>query len=143
MIVLDTNVLSEPLKPAPDAGMMKWLAAQSPATLFITTITVAEMLVGIEKMPAGRKRKALAEALDLRLFPLFAGRTLGFDFLCARAFATVVASANAAGNDIDFADASIAAIAIANEYVLATRNVRDFRGTGVRLLNPWTQEPDP
>ena len=137
MIVLDTNVLSEPLKLRPDVGVMRWLSVQAPDTLFITTITVAEMLTRIEKLPKGRKRNALGAALNEQVLPLFAGRVLDFNATSAAAFSKIVVAANAAGNDIDFADAAIAAISVANGFHLATRNVRDFRGVAVEILNPW------
>lgn len=137
MIVLDTNVVSEPLKPKPDAQVMRWLAAQAPETLYITSITIAEMLTGVAKMSVGRRRDALQAALDGQVFPLFAGRVLNFDAKCADAFANVIVEANASGNDIAFPDAAIAAISLANGFQLATRNVRDFRGTQVAILNPW------
>lgn len=137
MIVLDTNVVSEPLKLKPDTEVMRWLSAQAPESLFVTTITVAEMFTGVEKMPKGRKRDALRLALNEQVLPLFSGRVLGFDLESATAFSKVIVAANAVGNDIDFPDAAIAAIALANRFHLATRNVRDFRGTEVDTLNPW------
>jgi toxin FitB len=139
VIVLDTNVVSEPLKLKPDVDVMGWLSAQAPESLFVTTITVAEMLVGVEKMPQGRKRAALLAALNEQVWPLFAGRVLSFDVPSATAFSKVIVATNAVGNDIDFANAAIAAISIANGFHLATRNVRDFRGVKLELMNPWSQ----
>lgn len=139
MIVLDTNVVSEPLKLAPDVGVMRWLSVQAPETLFITTITVAEILTGVEKMPKGRKRDALRVAINEQVMPLFSGRVLNFDVSGAAAFSKVIVAANAVGNDIDFADAAIAATAIANRFLLATRNVRDFRGIDVKIFDPWAR----
>ena len=121
--------MSEPLRLKPDDSVMRWLAAQPPETLFITTLSVAEMLTGVEKMAKGRKRVALQIAINEQVLPLFEGRVLGFDAASAVAFSKVTVGANAVGNDIDFADASIAAITLAAGYVLATRNVRDFIGT--------------
>lgn len=137
MIVLDTKVVSEPLKLRPDDGVMRWLSVQAPESLFISTITIAEMLTGVEKMPKGRKRNALGTALNEQVLPLFAGRVLDFNMQCAAAFSKVIVAANAAGNDIDFADAAIAAISVASGFHLATRNVRDFRGVALEILNPW------
>ena len=139
MIVLDTHGVSEPMKLKPDVGVMRWLAVQAPETLFITAITVAEILTGVEKMPKSRKRDALRAAINEQVLPLFPGRVLDFDALGAAAFSKVIVAANAAGNDIDFADAAIAATAIANRFMLATRNVRDFRGLEVEILDPWAQ----
>ena len=89
MIILDTNVVSEPLKPKPDAAVLNWLDAQDPQTLYITTINLAELLAGIELMPAGRRRTALKSALDSQIMPLFDGRVLQFDAKAAAAFAQI------------------------------------------------------
>jgi toxin FitB len=138
MIVLDTNIVSEPLKPRPDLAVLKWLDRQAPATLYVTTINLAELYSGIEVLPAGKRRTQLQCAMTTQVIPLFEGRVLAFDQKAAEAFAHVYASAQAAGNPIDFADAAIAAVAAAHGFILATRNERDFKGTGVELLNPWT-----
>ena len=137
MIVLDTNVVSEPLKPQPDATVVDWLNNQEPTTLYLTAINVAELLAGVESMPSGKRRNALQEAVTGQLLPLFAGRILPFDTRAAEVFARANASAQAAGNPVSFADGAIAAIALAHGFLLASRNVRDFRGTGVQLINPW------
>ncbi len=137
MIVLDTNVVSEPLKPTPDAALLRWLARQAPETLFITAITKAELLTGFEKMPVGSRREALGTALNSQVLRLFEGRILAFGSDCAQPFSKLVASANQAGNSISFADAVIAAIALASGYAVATRNVHDFVATGVKIVNPW------
>ncbi len=137
MIILDTNVLSEPLRPRPDAHVLRWLDRQAPDTLHVTTVTVAELWSGIALLAAGRRRTQLQQALELEVLPLFEGRILDFGRDAARAFGTVHAKARAAGNAIDFADCAIAAIAATRRYLVATRNVKDFAGTGARLLNPW------
>ena len=137
MIILDTNVVSEPLRPAPEARVLEWLNAQEPQTLYLTTVNLAELLAGVETLPRGRRRDALDQALRSQLEPLFAGRILQFDAQAAETFARVHANALANGDTISFADCAIAAIALANGFALATRNVRDFKGTGVALLNPW------
>lgn len=141
MIILDTNVVSEPLRPAPDAAVLAWLDAQSPSTLFLTSITLAELLAGVAALPAGRRRNKLAQAMTEQVMPLFEGRVLAFDALAAYAFGRVHAGAQAAGNPIGFADGAIAAIAAAQGYSLATRNLRDFRGTGVAIIDPWAAAP--
>lgn len=138
MIILDTNVVSEPLKPEPDPAVLDWLDGQEPQTLYLTTINVAELLAGIETMPAGRRRTQLSHALASRIMPLFEGRVLVFDRQATEVLARINASAQAAGNPISFADCAIAAIAAAHGFMVATRNVRDFKGTGVEILNPWT-----
>ncbi len=141
MIILDTNVVSEPLRPEPEPAVLAWLDAQAPATLYLTSITLAELLAGVAALPAGRRRNKLGQALTEQVLPLFEGRVLAFDMPAARAFAQVHAGAQAAGNPIGFADAAIAAIARAHGYALATRNVRDFNGTGVEVIDPWLPLP--
>lgn len=137
MIVLDTNVVSEPLKPAPNPAVLDWLNAQEPQTLYLTTINLAELLAGVEALPAGRRRDTLAQALSTQVLSLFEGRILSLDTKAAEVFAKTSASAQAQGNTMGFADCAIAAIARANGFALATRNLRDFKGAGVQLINPW------
>lgn len=137
MIVLDTNVVSEPLKPEPNAAVLDWLNAQEPQTLYLTTVNLAELLAGVEVLPVGRRRDALAQALSTQVLALFGGRMLSFDAKAADAFAKTNAGAQAQGNVMGFADCAIGAIARANGFALATRNVRDFKGAGVSLIDPW------
>lgn len=138
MIVLDTNVLSEPLKPAPAQKVIDWLDAQPPETLFLTSVSLAELLAGVEALPAGKRRSVLREALSTQLRTLFGGRVLAFDVGAAQVFAQVHTGALKRGNPISFADAAIAAIAKANGCALATRNGRDFKGTDVPIIDPWS-----
>jgi len=138
MIVLDTNVVSEPLKPRPDGAVLHWLDRQAPATLYLTTISQAELLAGVLALPAGKRRTELQSVLNNELVSLFADRILVFGERSAAAYAQVVGTANAAGNPMHFADAAIAAIAIEHNFMLATRNARDFKGTSVKLLDPWS-----
>jgi toxin FitB len=137
MIILDTNVVSEPLKPKPEAAVIHWLNAQEPQTLYLTTINLAELLAGIEIMPAGRKRSALKVALEGQILPLFEERILQFDSKAAEAFAKINAKVQSAGGTISFADCAIAAITQANGFALATRNVRDFKKADIEMMNPW------
>lgn len=137
MIVLDTNVVSEPLRPEPDPAVLAWLNAQEPQTLYLTTVNLAELLAGVTLLPAGRRRDALAQALSTQVVALFGGRILPFDAKAAEMFATLHANAHAQGNPIGFADGAIAAIAAANGFALATRNARDFNGAGVEVIDPW------
>lgn len=138
MIILDTNVVSEPLKPSPNPVVVDWLNAQAPATLFITSINLAELLAGVETMPPGKRRDALAQALGSQVNVLFEGRVLHFDTRAAQCFAACLAGAQAQGNPVGFADCAIAAIAKTHGFIVATRNMRDFQGTGVDIINPWT-----
>ena len=137
MIILDTNVVSEPLRPHPDRNVLAWLDRQAPETLYLTAITVAELWAGIEQLPAGKRRRQLQQAMTGDLLPLFEGRLLDFGSEAASAFGNVHAKAKAAGNSMDFADCAIAAIASAHRFMVATRNLKDFAGAGVRLMNPW------
>jgi predicted nucleic acid-binding protein len=138
MIILDTNVVSEPLKPAPDQGVVNWLNAQAPETLYITSINLAELMAGVEALPQGKRRDTLSVALSTQVAALFQGRILSFDIKAAQAFGVCHASAHAKGNPIAFADCAMAAIAKANGFMIATRNVRDFVGTGIDIIDPWT-----
>jgi toxin FitB len=136
MIILDTNVVSEPLKPKPDAAVLAWLDRQAPETLYLSTITLAELQAGIEILPAGKRRKGLHEATT-ELVAQFEGRVLSFDQESAHAFGRVYAATQAAGNPIHFGDCAIAAITIRRGFTLATRSVRDYKGAGIELINPW------
>jgi predicted nucleic acid-binding protein len=140
MIILDTNVISEAFKPSPNPAVMKWLDAQEPETLFLTTISLAEMLAGIYKMPEGRRRAELSNLVENKTTSAFHNRILSFEIKAVEAFGSVNARAFAVGNPISFADCAIAAIASASGFVLATRNVRDFKGTGIEIFNPWSSE---
>jgi toxin FitB len=138
LIILDTNVISEPLKRSPDAAVLRWLDRQSPTTLYVTTISQAELLAGVSALPAGKRRTELRKVIDKELVSLFTDRILPFGERSAEAYAQVVTAANGVGNRIDFADAAIGAIAVEHDYMLATRNIGDFKGTSVKLLNPWS-----
>ncbi len=136
MIILDTNVVSEPLKAIPDTKVLAWLDRQAPETLYLTSITLAELQAGIEILPTGKRRKALQEA-TIELVAQFEGRVLSFDPESAHAFGRVFASTQAAGNPIHFGDCAIAAITVSRGFAFATRNVRDYKGAGMELINPW------
>ena len=138
MIILDTNVLSEPLKPQPDHTVLAWLKAQEPQTLYITSVNIAELTAGIAVMPAGKRREALQRALAQQVSAVFEGRVLPFDMKAGQVFGEVFANAQALGRPIRFAACAIAAIASIHDFAIATRNTGDFQGTGIRLLNPWT-----
>lgn len=139
MIVLDTNVLSEALKPLPSLIVLHWLAAQEPSAVFTTTITQAEVLYGIETLPPGKRRMRLLAAVEKMFAEEFEGRILPFDEDAARAFARIVAARDAAGRPISQFDAMIAAIASSHRAAVATRNTADFLHCGLDLINPWTE----
>ena len=137
MIVLDTNVLSETLRPTPDAAVARWLKSQRTADMYTTAICEAEIFYGVALLPAGKRRAAL-ERLATGLFDEdFAGRVLAFDSSAARAFAGIVASRRKLGRPIGELDAQIAAIARAHGATVATRSVEDFAGCGVWVVSPW------
>ena len=140
MIVLDTNVLSEVLRPMQDIRVERWLGCQPDAILFTSTstITEAELYLGVALMPLGRRRTALAVAIRIILADDFTGRILSFDSLAATAFAEVLASRRRSGRPMSRSDAQIAAIARSRGAAVATRNVRDFEGCGVTVVNRWT-----
>ncbi|OHV80872.1 type II toxin-antitoxin system VapC family toxin [Ensifer sp. LCM 4579] len=137
MIVLDTNVLSELLTPAPTAAVEEWLAAQPPTSIFTTTVTEAEILYGVRLLPDGRRRRDLEAAV----VPIFredlAGRILPFDGDAAAVYAIIAVERRKIGRPISQFDAQIAAITRSRGAMLATRNVADFADTGITIINPW------
>lgn len=135
--ILDTNVLSEPMHPSPSATVLDWWAQQQPGALFITTVTVAEILYGIELLPHGKRRAALLAGAERMFGKVLVGRILPFDENAARAFPEIAARRRAQGRPMSDLDAQIAAIARSRGAILATRNTSDFDGCGVRLVNPW------
>ena len=137
MILLDTNAVSEPLRPAPDARVIEWIDAQRLETLFLSAITVAELRAGVGLLPAGKRRAGLQQSLETRVLPLFAGRVLPFDFGCTQAYAELMSKARASGLAIASADGCIAAIAAANGLAVATRDTGPFEAAGVAVINPW------
>jgi toxin FitB len=137
LILLDTNVVSEPLRPAPDPRVTEWIDAQALETLFLSAITVAELRAGLALLPAGRRRAGLQESLETRVLPLFAGRVLPFDVGCTAAYAELTARARASGLAIASADGYIASIAVANGLAVATRDTGPFEAAGALVINPW------
>ncbi len=137
MIVLDTNVLSEAFRPKPSESVLKWLATQPPLSVYITTITQAEILYGIEVLPAGKRRMRLSEAIERVFADEFAGRVLPFDEEAARIFPKIVTARNELGRPISQFDAMIASIARSHHSAIATRNTADFEHCGIRIIDPW------
>jgi predicted nucleic acid-binding protein len=135
LIALDTNVLSELMRAAPEPRVLRWLDAQEPARVVVTSVTVAEVLYGIARLPPGRRRAALETAIgrtleeDLSVLP--------FDESAAVDYAAIAAMGEARGQKVPVADAMIAATCLAHRATLATRNVRDFHGLGVDVVDPW------
>lgn len=137
MILLDTNVVSEPLRRAPDARVVAWLDAQPLETLYLSAISVAELRVGVALLPVGKRRKGLQNDLESRVLPMFTGRILPFDEGCTAAYAERVAKARAAGLAIATADGYIAAIAAAHRFVVASLDTQPFVAAGLTIINPW------
>lgn len=137
MILLDTNVISEPLRKAPETRVIEWIDAQALETLYLSAITVAELRFGVACLPAGKRRNTLHHTLETRVLPLFAGRVLAFDLAATQADAELMAKARAAGMAIGAADGYIAATASANGMRVATRDTAPFRAVGVAVIDPW------
>jgi predicted nucleic acid-binding protein len=136
MTILDTNVVSEMMRPVPEPVVVRWFASLAPEDTHVTAITVAEIFLGIELLPVGKRRDLLRAGAE-RTFAIFTGRVLAFDDKAARAFSLISSKRRRGGRPMSEFDAQIAAIAKANEALLATRNTDDFEHCGVRLLNPW------
>ena len=137
MILLDTNVVSEPLRSSPEARVIDWIDAQMLETLYLSAITVAELRAGVALLPSGKLRTGLHKSLEKRVLPLFNGRVLPFDLACTQAYAILMAKARKAGLAISASDGYIAAIAVANGFMVATRDTGPFRAAGVEVINPW------
>ena len=137
MILLDTNVVSEAMKPAPDEAVRAWLDEQAAETLFLSSVTIAERMFGIGALPAGKRKERLTEALD-GVMELFADRVLPFDVDAARRYADLAVKARAAGKGFPTPDGYIAAIAAAKGFAVATRDASAFKAAGVSIIDPWT-----
>ena len=138
MIVLDTSVLSEALRPVPESSVLDWLANQPRASLFTTTVTRGEILYGIRLLSDGKRRRGLWDAAKKIFDEDFADQVLSFDSEAAEMYAEIAASRRTAGKPISQFDAMIVAMAGSRGASLATRNVKDFENCGVDVINPWT-----
>ena len=138
MIILDTNVVSELMRRSPARAVVGWSLSQGPRDLFTTSVTLAEVRYGIERLPDGQ-RKAQLRAKAADIFFTLADKVLPFDGRAALRYATLTADRDRAGLPIAGFDAQIAAICLAHNATLATRNLKDFQHTGVELINPWQQ----
>ncbi len=136
MIIVDTNVASELMRPAPDQPVVRWVHAQRASDLFTTAITLAEIAYGVERLPDSR-RKQLLRATASEVFVAFEDHVLPFDAPAAVQYASIVNARDQAGLPIDGFDAQIASICRAQGASLATRNLKEFEGTGVELIDPW------
>ena len=142
MIILDTNVISELTRPVSDSGVIAWLDSLPPEETAITAITAAELRYGVRRMPDGRRKTELSEAVSALINTDFRGRVEPFDVLAADQYADVVTVRERAGKPIGISDAQIASICRVLNATLATRNTPDFTGTGVDLINPWKAAED-
>jgi hypothetical protein len=137
MILLDTNVVSEPLRHSPEPRVIEWIDAQPLETLYLSAVTVAELRAGVALLPAGKRRTALHENLERQVLPLFTGRVLALDLSCTMAYAELMAKARAIGMAIATADGYMAAIAATHGFSVATRDASPFDAAGVAVINPW------
>ena len=138
MILLDTNVVSEGMRPLPDQRVMRWLDAQPAADLWISAVTVAEIRLGLALLPEGQRKRDLTDRAEAMLREDFGEGCLAFDGAAATDCAAIVAHRTRLGRPISVEDAQIAAIARAGGLTLATRNTKDFRDIeGLTLVNPW------
>ncbi|MBU6403714.1 MAG: type II toxin-antitoxin system VapC family toxin [Betaproteobacteria bacterium] len=136
MILLDTNVVSEAMKPQPHPAVRAWLDDQVAETLYMSSVTLAELLFGIGTLPSGRRKDALAQTLD-GLLELFGNRILAFDTDAARHYAELAVTARATGKGFPTPDGYIAAIAAAHGFIVATRDASPFQAAGLKVINPW------
>jgi predicted nucleic acid-binding protein len=137
MIMLDTNVVSEPLRAVASPAVIAWLDRQNIETLFLSTISLAELRYGVAALPEGRRKDGLRAALEERIFSLFGSRILAFDTAAADAYAVIRARARTAGKTTGASDGYIAATAAANGFAVATRDTGPFEAAGVLVVNPW------
>lgn len=135
MIVLDTNVISELARPAPDPAVLAWVDAQ--AELAIAATALAEWRFGVARLRESKRNRSLSDAIEQFIYDDLAGLVLAFDSACAEAYGLIVAARERAGRPIGIADAQIAATCAVHTAVLATRNTQDFLNTGIALVNPW------
>lgn len=136
MIVLDTNVVSEAMKPEPCPSVRAWLNDQAAETLYLSTVTLAELLFGIAALPAGKRQERLAQALE-GLMALFRDRMLPFDLDAARRYADLAVTAKTRGRGFPTPDGYIAAIAASRGFIVASRDTSPYTAAGVSVINPW------
>jgi toxin FitB len=139
MIIIDTNVVSELMRASPDPAVLAWFSSQAADALFLTAVSEAELRTGAAILPAGQRRDSLVGAIDAMIDQDFTGRILPFDSPAARSYAEIATSRRTAGKPIMDADCQIAAIVHACGAAIATRNVKDFDGCGIDVINPWNK----
>lgn len=137
MIILDTNVISEVMRPQPSAAVLAWLNAQDGNHLFVTAVTLAEIGYGLRILPDGQRRSQLQGRFEQFIAQAFEQRVLDFTAPAARAYAEIMGHRKETGRPMSLPDGQIAAIALANRYAVATRNIKDFADCGVALIDPF------
>jgi predicted nucleic acid-binding protein len=137
MIIFDTNVISETMRPAPEPAVLLWIRSIPRREIWTCTLVLAELFSGVDLMPAGKRQKALRKKMEQLVPALFLNQIFLFDLSAARAYGPILAARRASGRPIDQFDAQIAAIAKVNSATLATRNTPDFEDCGIQLVNPW------
>ena len=140
MVVIDTNVVSELMRPSPAPAVMAWFSRQDSGDLYLTAVSEAELRAGAAILPSGQRRDRLAAEVDAVVREDFAGRVLPFDSAAARTYAAIAASRRSVGRPILEADCQIAAIARARDAAVATRNAADFEHCGIAIINPWADD---
>ena len=138
MILIDTNVISEPLRANPEPKVVDWLDSQALETLYLSVITVGELRYGVARLPEGKRRDILQDRLETQVIPAFTRRILAFDLPATQAYADLMSKAQSAGLAIGMADGYIASIATVNGVTVATRDVAPFKAAGVSVINPWS-----
>ena len=138
MIILDTNVVSEAMKAEPADVVRHWLNNQIARSLYLTSVSLAELRVGVARLPEGRRKEATADVLNFTLTKLIDTRILSFDHRAAEAYAQIDAHAKSAGKAISLPDGQIAATAKVQGFSLASRNTKPFDAAGVDVINPWS-----
>ncbi|MCL2661623.1 MAG: type II toxin-antitoxin system VapC family toxin [Acidobacteriaceae bacterium] len=141
MILLDTNVVSEPIRPKPDPGVLAWIDAQYVETLYLATISLAELRYGLAVHPDGKKKEIVRQKLERLMLPLFKGRILPFDVPASEAYAELRSAAEKKGKAIGDSDGYIAATALANGLAVASRDTKPFEAMGIKVINPWAYAP--
>lgn len=136
MILLDTNVISEAMKPQPHRGVRDWLDAQAAETLYLSSVTLAELMFGVGALPSGKRKDNLAAAVE-GLLELFSARILPFDTEAARRYGDLAVKARAAGKGFPTPDGYIAAIAAAHGFAVASRDPSAFKAAGLTVIDPW------
>jgi toxin FitB len=136
-MIFDTNVISEPLQARPNENVMLWLDGVDVSTCFITVISVAELLAGVERLPLGKKRENLNSTVSHIVDTSFAGRILSFDLISAKHFAVAIEKLRRQGLNGMNIDVMIAAIALTHDFPVASRDTRPYEAAGVKVFNPW------